>query len=283
MKNKDIKFLLEKADELKDILTMGQQFIPYLEDIVIFVNDVRPIVEELNQSLMDNLNKLPGVSSQLTQVTEATELATNEILSLAEELSGYIGEMQNFTAEMKDRDKQYSEMNVFLMELINELSKIPGTEDQVAKIKDHLDKFYCNDMLNTINYNEFTKLIDSMQEKTQSIMMALQIQDITEQQIAGVNLLVNIIQEKLNSIIGKISIIDDDYEEMHKEGLKKTKVSKLHREVAFDWDTLDEEKKGNGVAQNDIDDLFGQKKDSGEKMDDSDIDAMFEKFNNSND
>ncbi len=282
MKNKDIKFLLAKADELKDILTMGQQFIPYLEDIVIFVNDVRPIVEELNQSLMDNLNKLPGVSSQLTQVTEATELATNEILSLAEELSGYISEMLDYTSEMKERDKQYSEMNVFLMELINDLSKIPGTDEPVAKIKDHLDRFYCNDMLNTINYNEFTKLIDSMQEKTQSIMMALQIQDITEQQIAGVNLLVNIIQDKLNSIIGKISIIDDDFEEMHDEGLKKTKVSKLHREVAFDWDTLDEKKKGNGVAQNDIDDLFGQKKDSGEKMDDSDIDAMFEKFNNSN-
>jgi chemotaxis regulatin CheY-phosphate phosphatase CheZ len=278
MKSKDMSFLLEKADELKDVLSMGQQFIPFLEDIVIFVNDVRPIVEELNQSLVDNVSKLPGVSSKLSQVTQATEVATNEILGLAEELFNCISDLSMFNEQIKEGNIQAVKMNMFLSDLISELKSIDGTGDVINKIQKQLDLTYRNGKLNNFNHKEYSSLINSMQEKTSSIMMSLQIQDITEQQIAAVNHLINIIQDKLNLIVGKIAILDkaEGFEEVIQSGLKETKTSNLHRNVAFDWDIINGFSKTNGIEQTDIDDLFSKNGAAGND-EEIDIDALFAK------
>jgi len=52
--------------------------------IFLFVSDIEPILNEINTSIKDNLKKMPKASKQLSKVTEATEMATTEILDILE-------------------------------------------------------------------------------------------------------------------------------------------------------------------------------------------------------
>jgi large-conductance mechanosensitive channel len=76
MKEMDIQSLLKKAEELKALFVLGQRVIPFLEEIFKFFNEIKPLLDDINKSIVDNLQKMPKASKQLSKVTEATELAS---------------------------------------------------------------------------------------------------------------------------------------------------------------------------------------------------------------
>ncbi len=69
-----INELIDKANELSALLVLGQKAIPFLEEIFIFINEIEPVLEEINQSISDNLKKMPSATNQISKVTEATAL-----------------------------------------------------------------------------------------------------------------------------------------------------------------------------------------------------------------
>jgi hypothetical protein len=84
-------------------------------------------------------------------------------------------------------------------------------------------------------------LLNSIKMDSSSIMMSLQMQDITSQQIAAVNHLLEKVQEKLGGIMLKfqnseIANIASDEPEAAPE---RTNISNLHRPIAFDPDAVD--------------------------------------------
>ena len=86
MNEKDISELLKKADELRSLFVLGQRVIPFLEEIFVFVSEIEPLLDEINKSIDENLKKMPNASQQLSKVTEATELATTEIMDIVDGL-----------------------------------------------------------------------------------------------------------------------------------------------------------------------------------------------------
>ena len=80
MQEKDIQGILKKVEELKSVFTFGVKFIPFLEDLLVFVQEMAPMLNEMNRSIQDSSSKMPKAVQQLDKVTSATELATNEIL-----------------------------------------------------------------------------------------------------------------------------------------------------------------------------------------------------------
>jgi chemotaxis regulatin CheY-phosphate phosphatase CheZ len=99
-------------------------------------------------------------------------------------------------------------------------------------------------------------MTNSIKDDANSIMMALQVQDITSQQIAAVNHLLETIQGKLTAILSKfqhngisdIAIEANAYQE-------KTNVTSLHRQVAFDPDAVDA-LTNRATRQDDVDQLI---------------------------
>ena len=81
---KTSRSIQETLSDLHSIFIWGETAAPFLEDLIEFIESLTPLIEEINHSLQESTKRFPSAQSQLDDVTKATELATNEILSLLE-------------------------------------------------------------------------------------------------------------------------------------------------------------------------------------------------------
>lgn len=236
MKESTLHSLLHKAEELK--------VVEFLQEVIGFVRDIKPLLENVNVSVADNLAKMPQATKKLSKVTEATEVATTEIMNT-----------------------------------------LDGVFDKTTKISNCISKITVKEE-ELIHKNEADTLITAINDDATSIMMALQVQDITSQQIAAVNHLLETMKVKLAGLIknfdmGEIADIIQDND-------TEVKTSHLHREIAFDPDAVD------AISnKHDRQDIVNQIIDAHENNDleklsnmetkssQDDIDALFAELNNS--
>ncbi len=293
MKELDIQGLIKKAEELRALFILGQRVVPFLEELFSFVGEIQPLLEEINTSIKDNLSKMPNLSKQLSKVTEATELATNEILDIVDGvfykldiLNSNLNEIENHKDSLK---KFYTE----LAKLIEQNNSNPLSSEEIIKRVQTL-QIQIHNILSLDSYiNSLREMIENIRNDSTSIMLALQVQDITSQQIAAVNYLLNTVQSKLNSLLNKFQ--PGEIGKMANTFSETTNVTELHRVIAFDPDAVDS-LSGNSARQDEIDKLFEQKdsnenlineildknlndnqvqQDSDEKISQSDIDLLF--------
>jgi hypothetical protein len=238
---KNLKEMLNKANELRALFVFGQRVIPFLEEIFIFVNDIEPLLEEINVSIAENLKKMPTASNQLSKVTEATELATTEIMDILDNLSfktDVIARNLNTMREIKDiQNQSVSKLLDILHKAIqsgeNLNDYLPEISGILSLIKEsQSDKF-------DITISETKSILDSINLDSGSIMMSLQVQDITSQQLAAVNHLIGAVQDKLIKIIEKFETTNIDTLMSQEEKVSSnSNVSKMHRAIAFDPDAV---------------------------------------------
>lgn len=288
MKQKDISVLLQKADELRALFVLGQRVIPFLEEIFIFVSEIQPLLDEINMSVQENLKKMPSASKQLSKVTEATELATTEIMDIVDGIVYKADIIKSNYYRIKDIDVKKRDNPIKLLESIyNAISQgkdlkpiLPNLASAIASMKKQSNSEVDKIILET------DELIQSIGMDSSSIMISLQVQDITSQQIAAVNNLLETIQAKLSTIlshfqqseISALVVNESNYDE-------KIKVSNLHRQIAFDPDAVDAITLKEGRQQQ-VDDFMNEHinntaNDSQASQDD--IDALFAVDNFSDD
>lgn len=265
MNQKEIQVLLRKADELRALFVLGQRVIPFLEEIFLFVSDIEPILHEINTSIKDNLKKMPKASKQLSKVTEATELATTEILDILDGLS-YKNELINSNLKKVNdlvlvKENKPLDLLKLLLNGAKKGTDLNGFVNQISEFvsvyENNLDKKIDEVLKNTKDIN------NSIVNDSSAIAMSLQVQDITSQQIAAVNNLLETVQARLTVIMEKFkasdleNIINEELEEQHD---KKAKVNVLHRTIAYDPDAVDAFDTTKN-RQSDVDELFNQAKD----------------------
>lgn len=200
--------LMQKAEELK--------VVPFLTELIKIVIDLKPIIDNINRQIEDNVNKMPEATMKLKEVTKATEYATTEIMNTLDGI----------------------------------YTKIDQIKDDIGKIDSE-----SNDLLKK---NSLEKL-DSMVEDNNAIMMVLQVQDITSQQIAAVNHLLNAMQKRLTTLLtsfhtAEIVQLISTYNEISGNG---SEVEQMHREIAFDPNAI-HAISHKDTRQQDIDDLINQ-------------------------
>ncbi|MFP4528655.1 MAG: hypothetical protein ACLFQX_08910 [Candidatus Kapaibacterium sp.] len=286
MKDKDLSVLLKKTDELRALFVLGQRVLPFLEEIFMFVSEIKPLLDDINHSIEENLKKMPNVSKQLSKVTEATELATNEIMDIVDGLFYKTDLISSNIKRMAEIDRKKRDNSIRLLEIIK---KAIEKGSDLREILPHLDNSIKN--LKTANEKEYQEvnkhnedILQSIRDDSSSIMMSLQVQDITSQQIAAVNHLLETIQVKLTSIMTKFNSTDvgelvptkSDYDE-------RINVSHLHRSIAFDPEAVDSLSTKES-RQSEVDEFMRehQEGETGDKTADEsgeasqdDIDAMF--------
>ncbi len=242
MKELDIDSLLEKAEELKALFVLGHKVIPFLEDIFLFFKEIKPLLDDVNNSIEENIKKMPNVSKQLSKVTEATESATTHIMDLVDSiqfktniLNENIDEIYKLYNEQVNKPTNFSD----ILDKIKNIDE--NNPDEVNKLISDLKSLKKNkpeDCQQVINDSK--DIISSIQEDSNNIMLSLQVQDITSQQLAAINHLLSTIQEKLKSILSRfskneienITINTNLYQE-------RTDVTSLHKQIAFDPDAID--------------------------------------------
>lgn len=173
----NINDLIKKAEDEKTI--------EFFLEILTFLKEVKPVFELMNHTIADGTSKIPNASKKLSKVTEATEIATTEIMNILDQVFANVNKLK-------------------------ESSNDKATLDVID-----------NDLSN--------------------IMMALQVQDITSQQIAAVNHMLSILHQKLIHLLAHFDadyikqILSIDLNEFY----PSDNISKMHRDIAFDPEAID--------------------------------------------
>ena len=204
--------LFERLNELKVVFRYSEKLIPIIQNLMDFMKETVPLLEDINSSLVESTSKIPKASDQLSNISSATELATTEILDIVDSISIDMERIEKSVKEVKTKEegrtaiwqkiKSYLPNEPAVTELINQyevldsfLPVIPGMLDTFQKVK--------NDVYN--------------------ITLSLQVQDITSQQLAAVNHLIESVRSSLSSLMmhlddSEIKSFDSFYKDMPQVG-----------------------------------------------------------------
>lgn len=216
--------LFEKLDDLKAIFLYSEKLIPVIQKLIDFMRNTIPLLENINNSITETTNKIPSATNQIDSVTAATEIATTEILDTV--------------------DKILVEINTSKL-IINEL-----INSQNGDIKDS-----AIEKLNLVNAS-----LDSLNQYANNVTISLQVQDITSQQLAAVNYLIQSVQAKLGNLF-------QDLEDTNITQMGNYIDKNVFNENAKYQDTTEQQNmidqlvtnKTSATSQDDIDKLFKEK------------------------
>lgn len=184
--------LFEKLNDLKSIFLYSEKLIPVIQSLIDFMRDTIPLLENINHSIEDSASKIPKVSHQINNVTNATELATNEILDL-------VDKMLNETQHSESMLERLLELEQEKAELIREVAMESNSPRAAELLQKYDEKFD-----NSARLEVILGVIKNIKEYANNITISLQVQDITAQQLAAVNHLIDSVQKKLGSLIHDI-------------------------------------------------------------------------------
>ena len=203
---KTSRSIQETLSDLHSIFIWGEKAAPFLQDLIEFIESLTPLIEEINQSLHESAKRFPSAQSQLDDVTKATELATNEILSLLEKS---LDECNVIDKENKAAAEVVTNFAEFKTALRSEIrGALSGSDPRVhvlhAKLWHQTDK-----LVTTLQTSGDTKKksVSSLRSGLNKILMSLQVQDITTQQISAVIHVIQSIRSRLAELYERLSSI----------------------------------------------------------------------------
>lgn len=246
----NISHLFNKLDDMKSLFQYGQKIVPILQSLVDFMQETVPLLENINNSIADSTSKIPKATTQISSVTNATELATTEILDLVDIITN--------TLYAIDADlKKIIVAETKKTQAINELKSIIAGNSRAEEL---ITVYFEND--STVNLiDKILKHFPQLITDTGNITISLQVQDITSQQLAAVNHLIQSVQKKLASLI--LDIDESKLEDLDKSGIDVPQGSTFDPNASYDKSEMRQDmvdaiinKESHKASQDEIDKLF---------------------------
>ncbi len=195
--NNNMSTLFEKLNDLKSIFKFVEKVVPIVQSLTEFMKDVVPLLENINASIAESTTKMPQASNHIYNVTSANELATNEILDLVDQISERVNQSNSLINELYKKEETK-------LAKLEALKKTIADNPEAVKL---LDEF----LLESDSQSSIKKVQDNLNlvnEDSYKITLSLQVQDITAQQLAAVNHLIESVHNALTSIIINIEQAD---------------------------------------------------------------------------
>ncbi|GAB5522111.1 MAG: hypothetical protein RhofKO_43620 [Rhodothermales bacterium] len=195
--------VLERLDEVRAIFILGQRAVPFMEDVLGFLKDITPILDDINASVQFSTSNMPKAASQLQSVSQATELATTEILNVLDQVFVRLDEVE---AEVKGATARQGEADEADAELYERLEAVlaPAHADLWAEVQAH-------QVRQTEARNAALEAKDAvvtfagkLRSQLSAIMMSLQVQDITAQKLASVNQLIEAVRNRMDHLTHRL-------------------------------------------------------------------------------
>ncbi|MBI5472716.1 MAG: protein phosphatase CheZ [Ignavibacteriae bacterium] len=161
------------------------------------LHGIIPTLDRIRLFIEDSTGKIPQASKQLSSVATATEVATTEILDLLERSTQTLSDVETSVAKLKSISERQQLAGAALRALAASLPSTNGTSawsEHVTAIEES------NRDASTI-CEELAGFAKSAKDDIMSISIALQVQDITSQQIAGVSQVIESVREQLSKAL----------------------------------------------------------------------------------
>lgn len=137
-----------------------------VKNVVDTLFGVIPLLDRIKVSIEESSGAIPRASTQLSSVTQATESATVEILNSLDRMAARIDAGEAGISAIRD------------------------AVDPSAPLQEHIATV--------------SKVLNETRQDSMAIAMALQVQDITSQQIAGVTAMIEAVRAQLLSVAGQL-------------------------------------------------------------------------------
>lgn len=167
-----------------------------VESLLGKLQGIIPIIDRIKQSIRESSSSIPRASVQLTSVTQATEMATVEILNVVDSMSQSIAHAESALANLRESLQHFEAFErEFTEQLEVSVSSLTGN-GTVKKLYD----LWMGRPLSRVDATQMQAIHDCLakaREDSMQITLALQVQDITSQQIAGVLHLIETVRLQL--------------------------------------------------------------------------------------
>jgi len=164
-----------------------------LKEFIMVVQDVLPLLDLMKNTIEEGSSKIPKVSDQLNNVTHATETATVEILDVLDSMSRRVEAFEQMLVQLGSRNEKLT----LLGKTISERLKTNPEMDDVEKLWSE----YHTMVMESDLFAAASKSLADEKADNMSIAMALQVQDITSQQIAGAVHLIESVRDQLTHVL----------------------------------------------------------------------------------
>lgn len=171
-----------------------------LDQLLSILRSIMPVLDEMKESVEKSSSKIPKATQQLTNVTEATENATMEILNFIDDIGVRIGSVEEKLKQIEHDLSQKEESVHILMHVLEEL---PLEQKKMFLPYQKEWKNLTDLSLHVEMIGELRKHLSDVQTISMNIAMALQVQDITSQQIESVRHLIESVRTQLGNIVGR--------------------------------------------------------------------------------
>jgi chemotaxis regulatin CheY-phosphate phosphatase CheZ len=169
-----------------------------LDNFLKVVSGVIPLLDSVKESLEESTGSIPKASRQLDNVTKATESATVEILDLLERMSARVDTLGKAIVGVRAASRE-GEIRLAAMDAL--IAPLAMSNPEVhARWCEFRKSPGCLALPASLDA-EF----DALRTDTMNIGMALQVQDITTQQIAGVSHMIESIRMNLAEVLQSFS------------------------------------------------------------------------------
>ncbi len=198
----DFSAVMHKLDEMRSFFVIGQRSIPLIEDLLQFVGDISPLLNDISTSLSFSTSRMPSAATQLEKVTAANELATTEILNLVDRVSEHVSVASLAEQSARDCREQLRQRDARFLAALGAAADAPAVRDVLTQWKAEGETIVAN----WEDTGEQQKAsLDNVRKDLNQIMMSLQVQDITAQQIASVNHLIESVRMRLSEISERVT------------------------------------------------------------------------------
>jgi len=186
---------MDRLHELHAMFGAGQRATAAVEELFGFLGEILPLMEEIDGSLRESTGRMPLATTQLQNVTEANEVATTEILDLVEGARRRLDALADYAAGEAPAGEAAAER---LRALLDAHLADPAARAEAERLLDAAHRAPASNA-------PCMPTLDEARDHLNRILIALQVQDITAQQIAAVSHLIGSIQTRLKALIYKLT------------------------------------------------------------------------------
>lgn len=189
--------VFSKLNDLKNVFKFGEKIVPIIQSLIEFMKEIVPLIESINASITESTSQMPKASSQISNVTSQTEMATTEILDMVDKITNQLSEMDAVISEYDSKQERSKEIKDIV------LKKYGHDSELISLLKEYIE---LNNYQNA--FDKFREILVQANNDLFQITLSLQVQDITSQQLAAVNHLIDSVNLKLTSLIKEIDQSD---------------------------------------------------------------------------
>ena len=130
-----------QISSLKQLFEFGGELMPFIEELYGFLKDIIPLIEDMTGSLKETSDTMPKAQERIDKVTEATLLATTQIMDRLDHINSLCDKITNNEKDENNK-KMLEEIQNDSMDIINSLQFQDITSQKLGHVRNMLDSVH---------------------------------------------------------------------------------------------------------------------------------------------